>query len=274
MSDITKLRRRWLWGNNPKGPFFIVGNGRSGTSVMLATVRKTLNLKYYGEGHLYPLLGDLSRATEKYFNSARIKNLSKSEAHMIHHVKHSDVDERLAKMVRNIFFDVYGTTEFVDKTPGPMPILSLPLLEAAFPTMKIIHMKRRGIEVIRSSLKKYENTDFETHCKIWRRSLVNWDKVEPDLNVPHITIDQHALANDTEACVRKLETFLGLTDQQAKNMLEFFQNDRPQSSGNLNTGDVSLETAGWTQEQMDIFRRIGNKIMIQHGWSETEDYYL
>ena len=240
---------------------------------MLATVRKTLNLKYYGEGHLYPLLGDLSRATEKYFNSARIKNLSKSDAHMIHHVKHSDVDERLAKMVRNIFFDVYGTTEFVDKTPGPMPILSLPMLEAAFPTMKVIHMKRRGIEVVRSALKKFNETDFETHCVIWEQALANWEKIEPRLKVPHITIDQHTLATEPETSVKQLEDFLELTSEQAQTMLGFFQNDRPQSSGSLNKGGVSLESSGWSEEEIEIYRRVGAKMMARHGWSEDESYF-
>ncbi|MGJ8560383.1 MAG: sulfotransferase [Litorimonas sp.] len=256
-----------------EGPIFIVGNGRSGTSVMLSTVRKTLSWKYHGEGHLYPLLRELSLASNKYFDSPRIKNLSKSDAHLIHHIKRPAVNRRLAKLVRELFLEIYGTTEFVDKTPGPASILSLPILQAAFPKMKIIHMKRRGIEVVRSAVKKFNKTDFETHCNIWKRALANWDIVEPRLIVPHITIDQNTLATEAEVTVERLKEFLDLNPKQAQAMLGFFQNDRPQSSGNLNKGGISLETSGWSDEEIEIYRRVGNKMMARHGWSEDEKYF-
>ena len=255
------------------GPVFVVGNGRSGTSIMLSTVRKTLGWKYHGEGHVYPLLHELLLGVDRYFKSKRVKNLQKNQGHMVTHVKPSQVKNQMPAMFRVVFDGVYGTTEFVDKTPGPNAMLSLPFLYRAFPDMRVIHMKRRGIEVVRSAERKFPDASFETHVKAWAKAINNWEKVEPRLVCPHITIDQYELATNPEDVSRRLGDFLSLTDDQEEAMLGYFQNDRPQSSGSLNLGGVSLEDTGWDDDKIATFRAIGDDIMKRHGWSETEAYF-
>ena len=256
-----------------EGPVFVVGNGRSGTSVMLSTVRKTLEWTYHSEGHFYPLIRDLCIPLDRFFQSKRIVNLSKSPEHMLHHVDISKVNESISKVVFDVFLEIYGTTNFVDKTPGPSAILSLPYLQRVFPTMRVIHMKRRGIEVVRSSVKKFAETDFETHCNSWERALSNWDSVVPELTVPHITIDQNDLSLMPAEVVKELAPFLSLNTAQSETMLKYFETDRPQSSGDLNRGGISIGSSGWTTDQIEIYRKIAAPMMERHGWSESATYY-
>lgn len=256
-----------------KGPVFVVGNGRSGTSVTLSTVRKTLGWKYHGEGHFYPVLREMMLASDRYFRSSRIERLAANEGHFVHHVKSSRIKFQLADIIRSTYDEVYGTTQFVDKTPGPQAILSLPFLVRAFPDMRIIHMKRRGIEVLRSSRKKFADTPFEDHIQIWKKALENWERVMPKLACPHITIDQHILSTQPEVVTAELSQFLQLSEAQSEAMLGYFTEDRPQSSGDLNRGGVSLAASGWTDEEIALFRAEAGELMRRHGWSEDEAYF-
>lgn len=254
------------------GPIFIVGNGRSGTSVLLNTIRKTLDIPGHGEGHFHPLAYELMTATNRYFSKHEPR--AKSESHLLHHVDLDVIRKKIRKVIAETYSEQYGGEFFIDKTPGPQAIQAVPFIQDAFANTKIIYAHRRGIEVIRSAMKKFPHVEFEGHCKIWRNSMTNWRTARSQLHIPYLEIDQHDIANSPSFVSKRIGALLELNDEHIATLEKHFTNDRPQSSGDLNTGMVSLETSGWDEEQIKIFRQICGPVMTEFGYSEGSDYRL
>lgn len=269
-SDYFDTVRHELSGNVP-GPVFIVGNGRSGTSVLLGAVRKTLNWKAYGEGHVHPLAFELSDVAERYFVAQRAATRNRS--HMIYKVDQAQFQSAILNVFRNTYLDTFGTERFVDKTPGAQAIRALPLLQTVFPDMRVIFAKRRAIEVIRSAHLKFPETVFEDHALTWKETMRTWEVVRERLAVPYVEIDQYDLKTVPELAVHSLTTLLKLTPAQARNLTIYLATDRPQSSGPLNRGAVSLDESGWTPEQKHWFTDNLGSVMADYGWVETERYF-
>ena len=102
--------------------------------------------------------------------------------------------------------------------------------------------------------------------------MANWRTARAQLHVPYLEIDQHDIANSPSLVSKRIGDLLELDDEQVNALETYFTNDRPQSSGDLNTGMVSLETSGWDEEQIRIFRRNCGAIMTEFGYSEGSDY--
>jgi hypothetical protein len=252
------------------GPIFIVGNGRSGTSVLLNTIRKTLDIPGHGEGHFHPLAFELMTSANRFFNKNERK--AESENHLLHYVELKKIKREIRNIIAATYKEQYGTEYFIDKTPGPQGVQSVPFVQDAFPNTKVIFAHRRGIEVVRSAMKKFPHVEFEGHCKIWKNSMANWRTARSQLHVPYLEIDQHDIANSPSLVSKRIGDLLELDEEQVKTLETYFTNDRPQSSGDLNTGMVSLETSGWDEEQIRIFRRNCGAIMTEFGYSEGSDY--
>jgi hypothetical protein len=269
-SDYFDTVRHELSGNVP-GPVFIVGNGRSGTSALQVSIRKTLNWKAFGEGHLHPLAFELNDVTERYFNAKR--GATRNRSHMIYKVDQAHLQSAILNVFRNTYLDAFGTERFVDKTPGAPAIRALPLLQTVFPNMRVVFAKRRAIEVIRSARQKFPETTLEDHALTWKESMRTWEVVRERLTVPYVEIDQYDLKTVPELAAHSLTVLLKLTPAQSLNLITYLSTDRPQSSGPLNTGKLSLNNSGWTAEQKRWFMDNLGPVMATHGWVETERYF-
>ena len=251
-------------------PIFIIGSGRSGTSVLLSTLRKTLNLPGHGEGHFHPIAASLLSTTDKYYHSHRSRSLNNK--HMLHDVEVDLVRKKIETMVAEIYLEQYGKNDFVDKTPGPHGVRGIPFIQNAFPNMRVIFAQRRGIEVVRSSVKKFPQVPFEGHCKIWKDCMVNWQTSRYMLNVPYLEVDQIDLAMNPLFVAKKIGKLLELKQNQIDMVQNYLTTDRPQSSGSLNSGAISIDTIGWDDEKIETFRRICGSTMEDYGYLESTEY--
>jgi hypothetical protein len=238
---------------------------------MLNTVRKTLEMPHHGEGHFFPIMHALHRATNMYFE--RHKFQAKSERHMLHHVDIAEFRNLLVEPVRTVYHNLYGGDGFVDKTPGKDGIVAIPHMQKVFPTMRVIYAQRRGLEVIRSAVLKFPQADFRTHCEIWRDCVMSWKESRERLRCAFYEVDQFDLHHYPELVTARLSTFLELSEEQSEKMLGFFRSDRPQSSGALNEVPRSIDELDWSAEQIDIFREVCGEAMEACGYSETASYY-
>lgn len=253
------------------GPIFVVGSGRSGTSILLNTIRKTTGLQGHGEGHFYPILLALDKAVSQYF--LKRDRQAENPKHMLHHVDAAKIRKAMLEPVRATFEELYDSSPFVDKTPGLDGITAIPHMQNGFPGMKVVFAKRRGIEVVRSAVKKFPHVDFEGHCHSWAKCMAAWRVSRGSLRCDFVEIDQFDIANKPEQVVNKLGAALGLDEPQRERMLSFFQNDRPQSSGDLNAVPKSIAEVEWSDEQIATFREICGDAMREFGYSESANYF-
>lgn len=260
-----------LFDRRKVSPVFIVGSGRSGTSILLNTVRKSARLVSHGEGHFFPIINMLEQANATFYH--RNRGRAVNDRHMLHHVPPGQVTNLTRHLVRRIYKDVYGHREFVDKTPGLQGIKSIASMQGVFPSMHVIYAQRRGLEVVRSAMLKFPEVGFKTHCEIWRDCVMTWRDIRPELDCPFLEVDQYEILHNPEKVTEQLAHLLGFSDRQKGQMLTCFQVDRPQSSGDLNQVPKSIDELGWTAQQIGEFRAVCGPAMEVCGYSETETYY-
>lgn len=266
---IAQLRHRA--SGNVDGPVFIVGAGRSGTSAMLGAVRKTLGWTAFGEGHLYPVAVPLMLATHNYWGDNHA--VSVNPKHMLAHVERRQFEDALLRVVRDTCIASHGTTRFVDKTPGPGALAALPYMQRVFPSMRVIYCQRRPIEVVRSAMRKFPDTSFDEHCRLWRNVMTRWVRVRDELSVPYVAVDQRDMRTRPDDVAARVGELLQLRPKQVALFSAFLRDDQPQSSGALNQGEVSISTTGWSNERKARFFALCKPAMDEHGWTEGPAYF-
>ena len=204
-------------------PFFIVGSGRSGTTLLRMMLCSHSRISIPPETwFLLPLV--------KRLNIDRALNPSEIECAIAlmteHHrwpVMNLDGDE-LRRRVRQItdrrlrdvvdaayrgHMEAHGKVRWGDKTPPYMEIV--PQLARLFPGARFIHLIRDGRDVARS----FQNTHWVSpwlhdNTEEWVRAMKyqrRWERSELRNFILHIRYEDLVL--DTEATLRKICEFLG-----------------------------------------------------------------
>jgi hypothetical protein len=250
----------------PRSPLFILGPPRSGTTVLVSALRKA---GYFGfnEGHLLNLLAPLKRFVEEHFN-----------------LQVTDKDQLLANIDRDKFLEeifvafrifqarLNANEPWLDKTPDKDMILGVPILTRLWPTAVFIFAKRRGIENIVSRMKKFPAERFHEHCKHWTQIMAAWREIR-DSNIQSIEVDQYDIAHDPEEIARRLGTFLALPKGAVKKIgLELMNSHPEQTAPDSARAVLSLQTCGWTHDQIKLFRNECWIEMEAYGYTFDEKY--
>ncbi len=260
--------------NDNSKPIFIVGLGRSGTSILTRSINRALNLKHYGEGHVLPILSKLSSAIDHHFTRSPD---AKTTGTIIHDLDRYILIAKTQQVIKKQYQDFFGTQYFVDKTADLPMLETIPYIKKTWPQAKFIFAKRRGIENIASRLQKFPHLPFEKHCQMWRNILNYWRKLKEDkLKLrEYLEVDQYDIQTRPTAIAKALGDFLYLKPEQVRIIEQTFIEEQPQMTrDNVREKIRSITEVGWNNEQIKYFRSTCGDAMKEFGYSEGEEYYL
>jgi hypothetical protein len=162
---------------------FIVGCGRSGTTLLRAVLDSHSQLAIPGESHfLTPMLDDRARYEHdgEFARDLFLADLVKSERFLLWGLSATEVREALAQSESldlpraiRILYLVYATRQgkprYGDKTPNH--VLRIPLFAGVFPEARFIHLIRDGRDVALSliDLSDWGPDDVGTAALRWRQ---------------------------------------------------------------------------------------------------------
>ncbi|MGE3533058.1 MAG: sulfotransferase [Steroidobacteraceae bacterium] len=251
------------------GHLFIVGAPRSGTSALHQVLTKCTGWMSFNEGHLLSLAHQIEETVDKYRKQAHI-----IDTMAIHVAPDSYWQSSLVAYFREMYTQLYGTRDWIDKTPGPQMIAHVQFALKCWPDARFIFMKRRGIENIRSGLSKFSHLSFEALCDDWALCLERWSEIRGKINGSFIEIDQYDMLTLPGEVGKSVASFLGLSDAQRQQFVELIQTYFPErTSGNKNSTACALDDTGWASHHKDYFRRRCGPMMRAYGYSMNHGYY-
>lgn len=228
---------------------FILGSERSGTSIAYFAAREVLSLEGRGEGHVFPIF---NRVNHQYY--LYTQQFVRREGTLAAELRPDPFTLHIQTFVRQFYDGIYGQRGFVDKTPGPESIRSAPLIAGTFPDARIMLMRRSGIEVVRSYVRKF-GTDFAVSCQVWVNCMVGLEVLRA--NGPHLLeVDQFDLTNNPELTGQRIAEHVGMPDR-APTLARFFTERRvEQSSAHDWRERMTLARTGWSEAEQATFRDI------------------
>ena len=254
-------------------PIFIIGSGRSGTSILTGAIRSGGKIEGYLEGHFLPLILFFMKDIERYYFSKR--SLLNDNRHMIADINQEVIEQEIITLFREKCESLSSSKVWLDKSPDSAMIKASPYILKIWPQAKFIFAKRRGIENIISRLKKFPHVSFEQHCIMWKDCMESWLQVKDKLIESSIEIEQRNIALHPKNVSKKIGAFLRLEQDKIKNIENIFTTQRPQSTGSEeNLQAISIKETGWTEEEIKIFRRICGAVSQKFGYSESSSYFL
>ena len=181
--------------------------------------------------------------------------------------------KRAMALVLKTFQELAQPAEpWVDKTPGTDMYFAAPYIQEFWPTAKFIFAKRRGIENIVSRMKKFPDAPFADHCEDWASTMSGW-RVLRDTGLDYVEIDQMDIARQPMTAAKRLVAFLDLPRRAIDAIAYEMANSRPEATGAEGPGKIySLDSTGWTDEQIGVFRKTCSTEMAAFGYSYDESY--
>ncbi len=263
-----------MQNNSETMPIFILGSGRSGTTIISSALRFAANIDGYGEGHFLPLMGYLIKEVRRFYGSKQ--HLIHNQKTMISQIEKSEIENEIINIFASKCNSLHPQKVWIDKSPDSPMINSIPLLLKAWPKSRYIFAKRRGIENISSRLNKFPDKSFETHCIVWKKTMESWldikNKLKPDC---YLEIEQREISLNPKIISVEIGKFLNFSPETTSLIENFFIDRRPQSTRTKEQKKaIDINESDWTEEQIQIFRKYCGEINRKFGYSETSSYYL
>jgi hypothetical protein len=208
---------------------FVVGSGRSGTTLLRTMLDSHPDLAIPGESHFIPRLAQELRPfsaaafLDAVFAEERVQKWGMSEQD----VRAAFDDRPPAKYpdAVRLFYSCYaasqgGKSRYGDKTPPY--VRHLPLLAGLFPEARFVHVIRDGRDVV-CSLKQADwfPGNLPQAADYWRGAVLAGRDAAPALGSRYRELRYEALVEDPEAVLRRLGEFLELPYSDA--MLDYRQ---------------------------------------------------
>jgi hypothetical protein len=228
---------------------FILGPARSGTSAMFYAMQTVFGLDGDGESHIMPGFQRVVFTFARYAEGFR-----GAEGVMANRLDPYAFRQLVMGHVRIIYGQMFPGGAFVDKTPGAEAIAGTPLIRDCFPQARIIVMRRSGIEVVQSHIKKF-GAGFEESCRAWAASMGAIREIQ-GIAQDVLELDQHDLANAPEDSAAQVAAYLGHSESMSE-LATYFETNRMDSVAEYKWGTQSrLADMRWTDQEKQMFQDI------------------
>jgi hypothetical protein len=253
-------------------PVFVIGPVRSGTTALCLALEKGTRYQGFPEGHVLDVAIRLVNAINLHFERKEMIAVRDIYAYHLGNMQSSRFFSETVEMVRRLGSG-YTTPFWFDKTPTYPMVASVPILAVAWPNAKFIFMKRRGLESMRSRLRKFSRVDFRASCTDWALIMAGWRNVRRTVPGRFIEVDQRDLDNDPGAVGISVGELLGLDPPEVDGFVNVLKSERPEATGPSAQTVGALSELGWSDEQLDIFREVSGKEMEAYGYTYDERYH-
>ncbi len=248
-------------------PVFIIGSPRSGTTILASALR---NGGYHGfdEGHLLSLIRGVREIVDAHFATHKIG----SEGQLLSQIDSEAVKLGMISALKAQQDAANPSAPWIDKTPGTDMYFAVPYIAKLWPEAKFIFAKRRAIENVVSRMKKFPDAPFALHCEDWVATMEGWRNLR-DSGISHIEIDQYDIARQPQNVAQKLGAFLRLPCHSVELVATEMTSSRPEATSANSASQVySLESTGWSDDQIAEFREKCTAEMVAFGYSFDESY--
>jgi hypothetical protein len=253
-------------------PVFVVGAARSGTSAMAQALVKATRYQGFAEGHVLDIAIRVGNAVEQHLDrkSIWVKHKDRGGYHL-GRMPNARFEAATLAFLRSLTAD-FATPCWLDKTPTYQMIASVPVLADAWPNARFIFMKRRGLENVRSRLRKFRGQVFTFACKDWTLIMSGWRNVRNSIPGRFLEVDQYDMATDPALTAESVSTLLQLDPKEAEGLRECLTGERPEATGVPQdiVGDVA--ELGWSDEDLNQFREICGPEMSAYGYTYDGRY--
>lgn len=228
---------------------FILGPARSGTSAMFYAMHALIGLPGEGESHIMPGFQRVAFAFARY-----AEGFQGSDGVMANRLDPRAFRNLIVDHVRQVYQDIFPEGRFVDKTPGAEAIAGAPLIRECFPEARIIVMRRSGIEVVQSHVKKFR-VGFEEACQAWAASMGAIRQIRRTSS-DVLELEHFELVSTPEAAAARVAAYLGLSEKMAE-LTTFFENNKTDRASDHEWGTrLLLKDVAWSAEERETFLKI------------------
>ena len=197
-------------GNSAKSPIFIIGEPRTGTTLVERIITAHSDVSSAGE------LQQFGMAVRRKVGAVSRALLSEENVQAASHLDMAELGDAYMDTTKT----VQGSASyFIDKLP--LNYLHAPLIAAALPNAKIIHVVRDPMDSCMASYKQlfadayfhsYDLEEMARHHARYMRLMEHWRQV---LGPRMLEVHYEAVVENVEANARNIIDFLGLEWQNA-----------------------------------------------------------
>lgn len=253
-----------------KSPVMIVGAPRSGTSMIMSMFKNFLGYKGHNEGHFFTLLYQLLNLSTRHQKNLESSDGSVKDFLILDQNVHLQDD--LINLFTGYLKNIYGEESWFIKTPNHLAVKSIPLVRSMFPDLKLIYMKRRGIENVLSQSRKFGDGQFKTqYCELWSNCIETFFASEQHQET--IIIDQLALLIDPTKVIDNILTFIEFEKNPkiAAQLKRYMHVNPVENTAKLTKHYIPLEETPWTDHEKELFLEHCESAMLHASYPITKN---